>query len=489
MEIKNVSFFTSLNFTVVCVERNKMKWILIILISLPSFCFAGMSPEEKRAYFYHHRLTGVPPTPEVLEEMVSYINGEGEDGLFNAAMLAASDKNFINLKLKNFIRDWANRATTKIATLNDSLLLVLGLVRDDKDFREVLYTDYIYTITKDGFIYTYPPEGEIPRDPWVRTNGFNQRYSDNPHYDQTENFSQIYINGGILGSSAYLNADLSLLDLNSFLTPDIFKARQDFGAEIDAEIFELRDFDSTLAGRGLIAGFMTTNNFAAEFYNGGTNRRATQYIFRNFLCKEFEEVADTTVDTQYVRRDVDRFPNGSVDKYLNYCVGCHAGQDALGNAFLHYYKEPNQYVRITYKSSKSGGPFAGIDFKVNLVNNYVDGYFVENDIWENLWVKNHNKSLGFDESFRSQKLFGDSEEYIPHKGKGVKELGEYLSRSGAFRSCMARRMYKMVCLVDGGDVFKYYEDSLSQFFHDNGYNLRKLAAKVATICPNFNFDN
>ena len=27
---------------------------------------------------------------------------------------------------------------------------------------EVLYTDYIYTITKDGFIYTYPPEGEIP---------------------------------------------------------------------------------------------------------------------------------------------------------------------------------------------------------------------------------------------------------------------------------------------------------------------------------------
>ena len=92
MEIKNVSFFTSLNFTVVCVERNKMKWILIILISLPSFCFAGMSPEEKRAYFYHHRLTGVPPTPEVLEEMVSYINGEGEDGLFNAAMLAASEE-------------------------------------------------------------------------------------------------------------------------------------------------------------------------------------------------------------------------------------------------------------------------------------------------------------------------------------------------------------------------------------------------------------
>ena len=212
-----------------------------------------------------------------------------------------------------------------------------------------------------------------------------------------------YNNSGVLGTNELWNVDVSLLDLSSYLTstPKIVHG-EDF--DYSSDPINLKDESSLSTARGIVAGVMTTDNFAREFYNNGTNRRATQYVFRNFLCKEFEDISDTTVDAQYVRRDVDRYPNGDTNKYLNYCVGCHAGQDSLGRAFYHY-ENIGQGGYLVYRLNNNSFPNANQENKLNRIVNFEDGYFVGNDsngdamdrmdYWENLWIKGRNSDLGW----------------------------------------------------------------------------------------------
>ena len=75
---------------------------------------------------------------------------------YEAARLVADNKNLINVKLKNFLKDWSNRAGDKNVFLNDMVMMMLGLINDDIDFREVLTTQNMYTVNYEGFRYTYP---------------------------------------------------------------------------------------------------------------------------------------------------------------------------------------------------------------------------------------------------------------------------------------------------------------------------------------------
>ena len=62
----------------------------------------------------------------------------------HAAPDLAHSSSFYSTTLKNFATPWTNRDQTVFAPLNDYTATVIGMVRDDVDFRSVLSADLVY---------------------------------------------------------------------------------------------------------------------------------------------------------------------------------------------------------------------------------------------------------------------------------------------------------------------------------------------------------
>ncbi len=463
-----------------------VKFLITILLLLSSTCFGEFSENyaaKSRAYLFYIRITGVVPYVNSTEfqEVWELIDAGNE---YEAALKVTENKNLINIKLKNYMIDWTNRAVNKNVNTNDMLFLMLGLIRDNVDFREVLTSDLMYKVSHDGMIYHFPPYGSISYTPGSSSGGFltYEEHLDGVTYRPGQ-IHNIYNNGGTFEKIVYTNIDNAIVDLHQFLQPS---DRITFSDLDTTNPGRWVGRESTLRDQNKIAGVMTTDQFAREFYNAGTNRRALQYVFKNFLCTEYEDISDTTVDAQYVRRDVDRYPNNDVSKHLNFCIGCHAGQDSLSRAFYYHDRNANYPNPFTLYSDSSFNSHNSNKLDKNVV--FADGFSVKdngiynginyNDYWENLWVTGKNQErLKFVE-FHSETLGGGK----GNNGVGVKELGHYLSQAGAFSSCMAERMWEMVCVNRNDSSYKINEEVLTSFFIQEDHNMKKLIAKVMTLC-------
>jgi len=127
-----------------------------LLIILPLFigsAHAGVERDQARRI--HDRLTGIPPTNAVLDNMESIVKGDTTDangitGAEGAANIAIDNPAFYNVTLKNYVAPWTNEAQTTFVPLNDYTATVIGIIRDDIDFRQVLSGDIIYTGNASG---------------------------------------------------------------------------------------------------------------------------------------------------------------------------------------------------------------------------------------------------------------------------------------------------------------------------------------------------
>ncbi|MEJ2694647.1 MAG: hypothetical protein P8166_16880, partial [Candidatus Thiodiazotropha sp.] len=119
-------------------NRTAIGWILPLALLVCSSTFAGPREQAKRM---HDRLTGVPPTAEKLDEMVTAINS---NDFIGAARLAIEHPDFYNVTLKNWVTPWTNRERDAFAPLNDFTATVIGMIRDDKPFNTVLSADIVY---------------------------------------------------------------------------------------------------------------------------------------------------------------------------------------------------------------------------------------------------------------------------------------------------------------------------------------------------------
>src|SRR5687768_3374956 len=92
------------------------------------------------------RLVGAPPTPALLNELEQRVATDG--GVAAALYMLDSSQphssHFYTTTLKNFATPWTNRDQTVFAPLNDYTATVIGIVRDDVDFRTVLSADVLY---------------------------------------------------------------------------------------------------------------------------------------------------------------------------------------------------------------------------------------------------------------------------------------------------------------------------------------------------------
>ena len=111
-----------------------------LLLSLSTAANATVLEQAKRM---HDRLAGVPPTTAVLNSMAALLPGNPRA----AANIAMNDQNFLNVTVKNMVTPWTNKDQTVFYPFNDAAATLVGMVRDDVDFRQALYGDIIYTGT------------------------------------------------------------------------------------------------------------------------------------------------------------------------------------------------------------------------------------------------------------------------------------------------------------------------------------------------------
>jgi hypothetical protein len=365
--------------------------------------FAGQREQAKRM---HDRLTGVSPTAAVLDAM------EGAMADPKAAALLAIDpaqnpdnaKYFYNVTLKNFATPWTNEAQDVFAPLNDYSALVIGMIRDDVPFNELFSTSFAYE-----------------------------------------------------GASGVVSSPVSPSNNNHY-------------AELEANGIDLSD-DNILVRTsqtiGAPAGVFTTRAAARAFFIDGTNRAMFRFAMLNHLCKDMEEVEDTTRTADRIRQDVSRSPGGDSRIFMNSCIGCHTGMDPMAQAFAYYefeYPEGNEDAGQLVYTPGSVQP----KYLINS-NNFNPGYVTPNDNWDNYWRSGPNANLGWATSGS-----GSS-----GSGSGAASMGAELANSVAFERCQATKVYRAVCL---GEPDQGQLDALLVDYNANNKSMKQVFASAATQC-------
>jgi hypothetical protein len=187
---------------------------------LPGAAAAGPREQAKRM---HDRIVGVPPSDAMLAAMEAEITGG--DPLAAADLAMSNPLFYSSLALKNFVTPWTNVPQTVRGPERLSAT-VIGMIRDDVPFDQVLTADLVYTGA-----------------PGVVGTGYSQ--TDNIHYQEL---------------------DQNDVDLSN---PALFIARP----------------QSTLPGSQLTAadtaGVITTRAAGEAFFSAGTNRRMFRFTAMN----------------------------------------------------------------------------------------------------------------------------------------------------------------------------------------------------------------
>lgn len=367
---------------------------------------AGEREQAKRMF---DRLTGTPPSPAQLDTITAALGSAPDHtARTNVALTqilnSSNGRNFYSVTLKNFATPWTNRDQTVFAELNDYTATVIGMVRDDKDFRTVLSDDIVYV-----------------------GNGISPAYSttDNEHYIALET----------------TNADL----------------RQVLVERTQSSLNGLPP--------AATAGVMTSRAAAAAFFIDGTNRAMFRFTMLNHLCRDMEQVHDTTRPPDRIRQDITRSPGGDSSVYQNNCVGCHNGMDPLAQAFAFYDFDENGggSGRLVYT--------AGVVQPKYLINsdNFKPGFITTDDRWDNRWrLPGPNTSLGWDPG-------------RPGSGNGAKTLGDELAHTDAFAECQVEKVFRAICFRSPSDGDESRFSSTTTSFKSTG-NLKQVFAEVAAHC-------
>ncbi len=368
-----------------------MKKIYLLLALLPGLLFcAGARDATRTAQVLFYRLTGTSLllTDPRLKQMATLVQ---EGKLIEAAQIASEDPKFYKIRIRNWAASLSNRGESAFVPFNDFQALMIGAIRDDLDARELLTGDFRY---EANAVHKLPAVSQ----------------KDNNHYLQME-------------------------------TKDI---------NFKTELVKVAPQWTDSAGHA--AGLLTTRGWAEAHYAAGTNRRAVEYAFREFLCRPIDKWKYPNLPDLYVRRDVTRRPGGNPTIYQNECRTCHAGMDAMGGAFARLDFVGNQFFiikdKVAYKMNQNGGA-------------YPAGHTTSSDTWVNFSTQGHNQLIGWR---------GETE------GVGIKAFGKMISDSVGFSECMVQQVFYHVCRKKPSTEV---QAALVNDFEGKGYHLRKLFEEIA----------
>ena len=393
------------------------------LVCLPILANAGSLEQAKRI---HERITGIPPSESTLKQMQASIDNNG-DGIA-AAELAMENDAFYRVTIKNWAAPWTNEEQTKYVPLNDYIATVMGFTFDERDFRELLSADMVYTaqgVSVPGYSLT-----------------------SNAHYEALEKASDS-------SGTPYRYQDVLQASTQSSLSGGILPA-------------------------SATAGVITTRAAAKAFFKDGTNRAQFRFTLMNHLCRDLEQVNDITRVPDRIRQDVSRSPGGDARVFLNSCIGCHSGMDPLTQAFAYYnYQydietdESGLNGRIAYngdgQTDAETGTRVQAKYHINSAT-FPYGYVTPDDSWDNYWREGTNQYLGWDSN-------------LPGRGEGAKSFGIELSHSHAFAQCQVEKVFHAVCLREPEDsVDRDQVSSMVSRFANANYRIKTVFADAADYC-------
>ncbi|MDF3022222.1 MAG: hypothetical protein K0Q92_3525 [Steroidobacteraceae bacterium] len=361
--------------------------------------------DRDKAKRIHDRIAGTPPTTATLDAMEALVTA-GQP--LQAANIATQAPSFYNVTLKNMAVPWTNRDQTVFAPLNDYVATFIGMVRDDHPFNEALSADLTYTVN-----------GVTPA----------ASSSNNTHYENAEN---------------------NAVNLFTALTPALQSSVQGIPP-------------------AATAGFITSRAASEAFFIDGTNRAMFRFTMMNHMCRDMEQVMDTSLPPDMIRQDVSRSPGGDSRIFLNNCIGCHSGMDPLSRAFAYYDFDNGSAdapgsMRLVY----TPGTVQAKYFNNN--TNFAPGFITPDDQWENRWRKGQNSVLEWSGS-------------LPGSGTGAKSMGEELANSKAFAQCQVEKVFKTVCFRAPGNLADRTEvRDMTTRFMNNGYKLKQVFAEAAVHC-------
>jgi hypothetical protein len=303
---------------------------LALLVACATLSAAANAGPREQAKRIHDRLAGTPPSAALLDSMAAKITAGNALG---AAADAMANPAFYNTTVRELATPWTNRDRSVYADLNDSTATVVGMVRDDVPFDQLLSGDIVYVGSTTATPVTYSQ-------------------TDNNHYVELQR------NRVDLSNAANL----------------------------------VRQTQSSLPGTPLgaaeTAGIMTTRGFSSAFLVAGTNRAAVRFAALNSLCMDQEDFRDVTAWPDRIRQDVSRSPGGDSNLFLNDCLACHAGLDGLAGAFA-FYDFDATAGRTVYTPSTVQPKF------VKAAATFPFGFETTGDSWINYWRTGPNAFVGW----------------------------------------------------------------------------------------------
>ncbi|MDP5135294.1 hypothetical protein ORJ04_04930 [Rheinheimera baltica] len=389
-----------------------VKGLVISCLLLSSTVQAGSLEQAKRL---HDRIAGVPADAATLAQMQTLIDSGNATA---AAELAMQHPDFYRTTLKLFSSAATNRDEDVFEPLNDYSATVIGLVRDEVDFRQLLQTDVLYV--------------------GADTLGL-------PPYQSNSN-------------EHYLALERQAVDLARYLEPRS---------------------QSTLNGipSEAAAGVMTSRAAAKAFFYLGTNRAMFRYTLMNQLCTDLEPLQDITTPSGRIRQDVSRSPGGDSRIFNNRCVGCHAGMDPMAQAFAYYdYQfsdEDGSNGRIFYQQSGTlnATTQSRVQAKYHInAGSFPYGYRTEDDSWQNYWREGQNQSLGWDNSLPGE---GAGAKSLGEELANSAAFAQCQVKK-VFRTVCLRDAESL------NDVTAL--QSITERFTTGGYVLKQVFADTATYC-------
>jgi hypothetical protein len=381
------------------VVRKTVAALLMLSVATQPLMPAFAGPNEQAKQLFD-RLTGTPPSATVLQQMASDITA---NNAVAAAQLAMQDAAFYNVTLRNFAAPMTNQAQSVFVPLNDYTATVIGMIRDNVPFNTVLSADLIYVANTSG-APAYSP-------------------ANNNHYQY--------------------------LDTNNV---DLSKALQ-------------QQTQSSVTGipSAATAGVMTTYGGASAFFSLGTNRRMVRFTLINYMCNDLNQIMDITRPPDRIRQDPSRSPGGDSRTFLNTCIGCHSGMDALAGAFA-YYNFDTTAGQLVYTAGSVQPKYA-----INTAN-FPYGHVTVDDSWLNYWRQGPNALLGWSNS-------------LPGNGNGAKAFGQEIENSSQFATCQVQKVFQTMCLrAPSNAADRAQVTQITADFVSSNYNMKTAFAESAVYC-------
>ena len=370
---------------------------------------AALAGDAERIKRMHDRLVGVPPDDARLNTLIATLQ---TDGPVQAALDALEHPVFYSSTLKTFVTPWTNEEQTVFAPFNDYTALVIGMIRDDVPFNTVLSADLMY-VGRNGIV----------------ADGYS--IDNNNHYEQLE------------------AAHVDLSNTNDFVATTQSSLHNQLSA-------------------GDAAGIVTTRQAGKAFFSAGTNRAMLRFTAMNYLCRDLEELLDTSLPSDWIRQDVTRSPGGDSSIFLTSCIGCHNGMDPLAGAYAYFEWDEQDPAnpddgRVIHTPGNVQPKYL-----INAVN-FPAGFVTIDNRWENRWVEGKNSVLGWPAA--------------PREGYGAKSMGQAIGNSEAFATCQVEKVFEHVCFrEDSTQEDRDAITSITQSFINNGYSMKRVFAEVAEYC-------